>query len=80
MKEKLKPGHVQLTAILIAIANIFTGFATPVANSYTVYSWTDLNGLDQNLYAKCMSGVGVLLTIIAIVSGVIVTKTRTRWG
>lgn len=71
---------VKKTAVLIAIANIFAGFANLLTNSYTAYSWTDLNGLDHKLYASSMTICGFLLTVVACVSGVIITKTRTKWG
>lgn len=71
---------VKKTAILIATANIFAGFANLLTNSYTAYSWTDLNGLDHKLYASSMTICGFLLTIVACISGVLITKTRTKWG
>lgn len=71
---------VKKTAVLIAMANIFAGFANLLTNSYTAYSWTDLNGLDHKLYASSMTICGFLLTIVACISGVIITKTRTKWG
>lgn len=71
---------VRHVAIWIACANIFAGFANLLMNSYTTYSWTDLNGLSHKLYATCMTMCGFLLTIVACASGVIITKTRTRWG
>ena len=52
MKGKIKISAGQMTAIVIAFVNIFTGFATPLTNSYTSYSWTDLNGLDPTLYSS----------------------------
>lgn len=80
MKKRIRISGVQMTAILIAFANIFTGFATPLTNSYTSYSWTDLNGLDPTLYASCTSVMGILLVGVMCISGIIVTKTRSRWG
>lgn len=80
MKKSMRVTKVWQMAVLIAIANVFTGFATPLTNNYTTYSWTDLNGLDPGLYASCMSVMGILLTVVACISGVLVTKTRTRWG
>ena len=71
---------VKKIAVLIATANIFAGFANLLTNSYTAYSWTDLNGLDHKLYASSMTICGFLLTIVACISGVIITKTRTKWG
>lgn len=80
MKRRIRLSGVQKTAIIIALANVFTGFATPLTNSYTSYSWTDLNGLDPALYASCMSVMGVLLVGVMCVSGIVIQKTRTRWG
>lgn len=80
MKRRIRLSGVQTTAIIIALANVFTGFATPLTNSYTSYSWTDLNGLDPALYASCMSVMGVLLVGVMCVSGIVIQKTRTRWG
>lgn len=80
MKGKIKISAGQMTAIVIAFVNIFTGFATPLTNSYTSYSWTDLNGLDPTLYSSCMSIMGVILVGIMCISGILVQKTRSRWG
>ncbi|RHR30271.1 hypothetical protein DWX43_08865 [Clostridium sp. AF19-22AC] len=80
MKRSMRAGKIQQTAFLIAAANIFTGFATPLTNNYTTYSWTDLNGLSPELYASCTSVMGILMTALACISGILVTKTRSRWG
>lgn len=72
--------NVRKTAVLIACANIFAGFANLLTNNYTTYSWTDLNGLDHGMYAACMTVCGFLLTVVACISGVVITKTRTKWG
>lgn len=67
-------------SIMIAIANILIGFALPITDSYFAYSWTDLNKLSVESYSACMSAIGIALTVVSCISGVIVNKTRTRWG
>lgn len=76
----MEKGKIRKTAIGIAVANIFTGFATPLINSYTSYSWTDLNGLDPSIYASCMSVMGIFLVVVMCISGILVQQTRSRWG
>lgn len=76
----MKKEQIRKTAIGIAVANIFTGFATPLVNSYTSYSWTDLNGLEPSVYASCMSVIGILLVGVMCISGILVQKTTSRWG
>lgn len=71
---------VMKTSIMIAIANILIGFALPITDSYFAYSWTDLNKLSVDSYSACMSAIGIGLTVVSCISGVIVNKTRTRWG
>lgn len=71
---------VMKTSIMIALANILIGFALPITDSYFAYSWTDLNGLSTGSYSACMSVIGIALTVVSCISGVIVNKTRSRWG
>ena len=68
------------TSIFIAIANIFIGLALPITDQYFAYSWTDLNKLSVGSYSACMSTIGLALTVVSCLSGVIVNKTRSRWG
>lgn len=68
------------TSIFIAIANIFIGLALPITDAYFAYSWTDLNKLSVGSYSACMSAIGLGLTVVSCLSGVIVNKTRSRWG
>ena len=68
------------TSIFIAIANIFIGLALPITDQYFAYSWTDLNKLSVGSYSACMSTIGLALTAVSCISGVIVNKTRSRWG
>lgn len=72
--------NVMKTSIFIAVANIFIGLALPITDAYFAYSWTDLNGLSVGSYSACMSTIGIALTVVSCLSGIIVNKTRTRWG
>ena len=78
--KHLKNKKVFKTSIFIAIANIFIGLALPITDSYFAYSWTDLNKLSVGSYSSCMSTIGLALTVVSCLSGVVVNKTRTRWG
>lgn len=71
---------IMKTSIMIAIANILIGFALPITDSYFAYSWTDLNKLSASSYSACMGTIGIALTVVSCISGVIVNKTRSRWG
>ena len=77
---KFKNNKVMKTSVMIAIANILIGFALPITDSYFAYSWTDLNKLSVNSYSACMSVIGTALTVVSCISGIIVNKTRSKWG
>ena len=80
MKKAKANSQMRATAIKVGICYFFIGFALVITDNYTAYAWTDLNGLSPALYGSCMSVLAAVATVLSCLSGIVVQRTRSRWG
>ncbi|QBE99618.1 MFS transporter [Blautia producta] len=73
-------GTIRKIGIVMLFSNLMMGFALTMAQNYASYSYTDLAGIDTSMMATCMFVVNSVAVVITLVSGAIVSSTRSRWG
>lgn len=67
-------------AIMVVMTNFLTGFCLTMAQNYGSYAYTDLAKITPAMMATCMTVVNVIALVISLVSGALLTATRSRFG
>lgn len=71
---------LQKMGIVVAFANLMMGFSLTMSQNYATYSYTDLAKVDATTMSVCMTTVNVIAVIVTLISGAIVSSTRSRFG
>lgn len=66
--------------IMVMMTNFLTGFALTMNQNYGSYAYTDLAKITPTMMATCMTVVNAIALVISLVSGALLTATRSRFG
>lgn len=66
--------------IMVMMTNFLTGFALTMNQNYGSYAYTDLAKVSASMMATCMTVVNAIALVISLVSGALLTSTRSRFG
>lgn len=66
--------------IMVMMTNFLTGFALTMNQNYGSYAYTDLAKISASMMATCMTVVNAIALVISLVSGALLTSTRSRFG
>lgn len=66
--------------IMVLMTNFLTGFALTMNMNYGSYAYTDLAKITPTMMATCMTVVNAIALVVSLVSGALVTATRSRFG
>lgn len=66
--------------IMVLMTNFLTGFCLTMNQNYGAYAYTDLARITPAMMATCMTVVNTIALIISLVSGALLTSTRSRFG
>ena len=71
---------VQKMGIMLAFTTAMMGFMLSMLQNYATYSYTDLAHIDPGMMAMCMFLVNCVGVVVTLVSGAIVSVTRSKLG
>lgn len=74
------PMSLQRAGILVMVSSLMSGFALTMCQNYAAYSYTDLAHISTTTMSFCMTTVSAIAVCISLVSGAIITSTRTKLG
>lgn len=67
-------------AIMVVMANFLMHFCLTMSQHYGSYAYTDLAKITPAMMATCMTVVNVIALVISLISGALLTATRSRFG
>jgi len=75
-----KNKHLTKMGIMVMMTSFMTGFCLTMNQNYGSYAYTDLAKIPAGMMATCMTIVNTIALIISLVSGALLSATRTRFG
>jgi len=72
--------QIRSTGIKVLISCFMSSFMMVMISNYAAYSYTDLAKVSPAMMATCMSIVNAIAVVTSVLSGAIITKTRSKLG